>query len=59
MHCLFTIVFSFSATLESEVKPRHPQLYPALKRLCDLFGAPTRSLWFRFFLSFRSSSLFC
>ncbi|ELR15635.1 acylCoA oxidase like protein [Acanthamoeba castellanii str. Neff] len=30
MHCLFTIVFSFSATLESEVKPRHPQLYPPL-----------------------------
>ena len=38
MHCLFTIVFSFSATLESEVKPRPPQLYPVLKRLCDLFG---------------------
>jgi hypothetical protein len=50
MHCLFTIVFSFSATLESEVKPRHPQLYPALKRLCDLFALYQVEQEMRFFL---------
>jgi acyl-CoA oxidase len=37
-HSVYIMVKSFVTTLEKEVQPQHPKLYPVLKRLCDLFG---------------------
>lgn len=38
VHCLYTIVYSFSATIDEDAfRTRHHKLHPVLKRLRDLF----------------------